>query len=1247
MKKIWYLFLIISFFSCKEENKQQSPQATSSIALEAPLVLTPGKDTIKLPVVVSSSEVENPKVIQIPIKDGGFYTKKKKDGTEIKIDLKKAITAALDTLTPQGIAHFTNFTTNDGLALDGITCSTLDKTGNLWFGTWGGGVSRYDGKTFTNYTKAQGFANNSVWSITEDKTGNLWFGTDGGGVSRYDGKAFTNYTTAQGLANNVVRCITEDKTGNLWFGTDGGGLSRYNGKTFTNYTTAQGLANNIISSVIEDKTGNLWFGTDGGGVSRYDGKTFTNYTTAQGLANNSLLSIKEDKIGNLWFGTNGGGVSRFDGKTFVNYTTTQGLANNSILSITEDKTGNLWFGTWGGGVSRLALSGVEGYDGKMFTNYTTAQGLANNSVYSITEDKIGNLWFGTDGGGVSRYNGKAFSNYTKAQGLANNSVFSITEDKTENLWFGTYGDGVSRYDGKTFTNYTTAQGLANNVIRSITEDKIGNLWFGTDGGGVSRLALSGVEGYDGKTFTNYTTAQGLANNSVYSIIEDKTGNLWFGTYGGGVSRYDGKTFTNYTTAQGLANNLVRSIIEDKTGNLWFGTDGGGVSRYDGKTFTNYTTTQGLANNSILSITQDKFGNLWLATGGGVSRYDGKTFTNYTTTQGLPDNVVTQVVIDKNGKNLVIATNYGIALAFSFTLKPAMNEVEGLHYKKQVPFQNNLNNEELTRYYDLALETFNSATGYPVKDVNAGQNCLLQDNKGIYWAGTGSDATALVRIDFDAIKRNLKPPTPILYRIKLNEENVCYYTLSSSRGTKKSQESSDDRSNKSASNELYIDSATLAQQEIITYGKSLNVIERDSLQKQFADVEFDGITQFYPIPQNLVLPYEHNNVTFEFNAVQLSRAHLLNFQYMLEGYDKTWSPVLKKREATFGNINAGTYTFKLKAQYTGPDGNNAWSEVLTYTFKVLPPWYRTWWMYTIYFLCLMSFVFGLVSANSKRLRAKAIELQLKVDKATHEIKEQKHLVEEKQKEILDSINYAQRIQYSLLASKKLLDENLKDHFLFFKPKDVVSGDFYWGSKLSNGNFILVNADSTGHGVPGAIMSMLNISCLNEAINADKLTQPADILNATRKKIIEHLLNDGSADGGKDGMDCSLISFDFKNKKLLYAAANNPVWIIRDKIVIALEADRMPIGKHDKDSIPFTQHEFDLQAGDMVYTLTDGFPDQFGGPKGKKFMYKQLENLLISISHESMEIQKQKLENVFENWKGDLEQVDDVCVIGVRV
>jgi serine phosphatase RsbU (regulator of sigma subunit) len=245
-------------------------------------------------------------------------------------------------------------------------------------------------------------------------------------------------------------------------------------------------------------------------------------------------------------------------------------------------------------------------------------------------------------------------------------------------------------------------------------------------------------------------------------------------------------------------------------------------------------------------------------------------------------------------------------------------------------------------------------------------------------------------------------------------------------------------------------------------------------------------------------------------------------------------------------------------------------------------------------------------------------------------------------------------------------NLTNYFLFFKPKDVVSGDFYWGIILSNGNFLLATADSTGHGVPGAIMSMLNISCLNEAINSDKKIEPANILNATRSKVISHLANDGSADGGKDGMDCSLLAFDFKNLKLQIAAANNPVWIVRAtesealKItgdtfktynskfsIFEIKPDKMPVGKHDKQDTPFTLHEINLQKGDMVYTLTDGFPDQFGGEKGKKYMIKNLRELIVSNAHLPMREQKQVLETTFNTWKGTNEQVDDVTLIGIRV
>ncbi|MES2835925.1 MAG: SpoIIE family protein phosphatase [Bacteroidota bacterium] len=286
-------------------------------------------------------------------------------------------------------------------------------------------------------------------------------------------------------------------------------------------------------------------------------------------------------------------------------------------------------------------------------------------------------------------------------------------------------------------------------------------------------------------------------------------------------------------------------------------------------------------------------------------------------------------------------------------------------------------------------------------------------------------------------------------------------------------------------------------------------------------------------------------------------------------------------------------------------------------------------------------------NERVLEGKIIERTEEVVRQKQDIEEKNHILGELYTQVTDSIRYAKRIQYSLLANNNMLRENLRDYFIFFKPKDVVSGDFYWASQLSNGNFALVTADSTGHGVPGAIMSILNISCLNEAIVSDKLLEPADILNATRSKIIKHLSNDGSEEGGKDGMDCSIVCFDFKNNKITYAAANNPVWIARNGELIALQADRMPIGKHDRDKTPFVQGEFEIQKGDVVYTLTDGFPDQFGGPQGKKFMSKQLQKYLLSISNEPMYEQYQKLDHCFEDWKGGLEQIDDVCLIGVQI
>lgn len=258
-----------------------------------------------------------------------------------------------------------------------------------------------------------------------------------------------------------------------------------------------------------------------------------------------------------------------------------------------------------------------------------------------------------------------------------------------------------------------------------------------------------------------------------------------------------------------------------------------------------------------------------------------------------------------------------------------------------------------------------------------------------------------------------------------------------------------------------------------------------------------------------------------------------------------------------------------------------------------------------------------------------------------IEKQKHLVEEKQKEIVDSITYAKRIQNTLLANKEMMDVNLPENFVLFKPKDIVSGDFYWITE-SNKYFYLAVCDSTGHGVPGAFMSLLNIGFLSEAINEKDISNPNEVFNYARKRLVNSI----SKDGQQDGFDGILLRFNSESQKYSYAAANNSPVIISNGILTELAADKMPVGKGERNET-FVMHEINAQKGDMLYLYTDGFADQFGGPKGKKFKYKQLNDLLLTNASKPLHEQKQILDEVFEKWRGNLEQIDDVCIIGIRI
>ena len=555
-------------------------------------------------------------------------------------------------------ANFSSFKSLQGLRQPLIRCMMQDADGNLWLGTYSGGISKYDGKYFTNYTITQGLSNDGVWSMIQDESGNIWMGTLGGGLVKFDGYSFTSYKTTEGLCDNNVYSICEDDKKKLWIGTKKG-LSCYNGKTFTNYYSSQGLPDEVIHSVIQDQKGKIWIGTNHGAAFIFN-DTIKTFAEKEGFTNSPVNTILGGNENTIWFGTDDG-LFKSDGSQYFAIGTKE-KAPARIMSLAKDRFSNLWIGTLGDGIYK--------FNGKEFTRYTTQEGLSNNKVTSLLCDKSGILWLGTNGGGICKYNGNLFTHFTTQQGLAYNEVKGITSDKTGNLWFATWGGGLSRFDGKSFQNYTVTQGLKSNSLLSILRDSKENLWLGGDNGACM---------FDGKNFTWYDTSQGFTNYQVWNIQEDKQHNIWFATFGDGVYKYDGSTFTHYSIKQGIANPVVMCLLQDHTGNFWFGTYGNGLYKYDGKKLTNYNHAGGLSSDEVMDMAEDSKGNLWIGTiGGGVNKYDGRNFYHYSTAQGLSNEIVMGILEDRKG-NQWFSTRNGLnrMMPFKHTITTEENKLRPL------------------------------------------------------------------------------------------------------------------------------------------------------------------------------------------------------------------------------------------------------------------------------------------------------------------------------------------------------------------------------------------------------------------------------------------------------------------------------------------------------------------------------------------------------------------------------------------
>ena len=417
-------------------------------------------------------------------------------------------------------------------------------------------------------------------------------------------------------------------------------------------------------------------------------------------------------------------------------------------------------------------------------------------------------------------------------------------------------------------------------------------------------------------------------------------------------------------------------------------------------------------------------------------------------------------------------------------------------------------------------------------------------------------------------------------------------------------------------------------------------KRDSVLFSGAFADDNHIVQIGQNKNNKVeLAYHLNDVYFRFSAPYFEDEHIPEFSYILEGHDDDWSVWSTKNEANFTNLHEGDYVFKVKAR-------NIYghiSELAEYEFTILPPWYRTAWAYTGYVLAFILILFIGVKISSARLKAKNQWLEGIVEERTREIKDKNIVLEHQQQEIQDSINYAKRIQVAILPLEAEMKKWLPNSFVLFQPKDVVSGDFYWFQEKDK-KLVIVCADCTGHGVPGAFMSMIGIDRLNNIINEQKITSPGLVLSELSRAIKKSLKQDGEKNSTRDGMDAAICTVDLDKQTMTYAGANRPLWIVKDGELEEIKANKVAVAGFTPDDQVFDEHEIPFKTGMKFYTTSDGYADQFGGPKGKKYMIKNMKEFILNHCQKPYGDQRQNLENELADWMGGHEQIDDICVIG---
>lgn len=1067
----------------------------------------------------------------------------------------------------------------------------------------------------TNYSPKLYDAGSENWAIIQDKRGVIYIGNSSG-VLQYDGTRWELYPVKN---MSIVRSLAIDDKGKIYVGAVGdfGYLKPLqNGKL--EYVS-------LVDSLPEKERAfaEVWKTHVIGDIVYY--QTFDKVFVYH---NNKIdIIYPQEKFhlsflvnNEIWIIDRGIGLKKIVNKEILMLQHGELFANDKIYGVIPLGNQKYFIATYNNNLQIFNLN-ANHQDSVLSKFITPAEEYFNNTgIYNCILLNQNSIAVGTLGGGVVVLDksGSVKNIFSKTNGLQDEAIYYMYLDNSNILWLG-LSNGFSKIEyNSPVTWFNDVSGIYGKIqCINLYNEK---LYVATSQGVFVQKKYDETQKINNKEdvekiVKRFEQLPQIPSQSWYLLKTSKIG----GTEKLFIASTNGVFELEKDRIKKISNLYSYTIyVSDKFPNtLYVGTSNGiAVLKYENQEWTELGFYEGLQG-AIRSLIEDKNGDLWAGIPfEGVRKINlhpekaiyesswGQKYSvvNYDSTSGLTD--FRYDVVFKSDSDIYVGTYVGL-------LK--WND-EKQKFEKELKFGKQIS--------DGSRQVYFFTKGY--------------DNT--YWFFNANDK--LKETGVVTFKNN----QPVWYDVpfkRFNASQIDYIYITPDRRVWLGGPdglivyNSKSRKNYNQSYHNIISKITIGKDSVLFAGNFVS--------------ENNYIVNEQPENSIYKLDYKYNSLVFEFSALYFESEKNNRYKWFLDGYDNEWTNWTNETKVSYTNLPEGKYTFRLVSKNI----YDIESKESQYTFIILPPWYRTIYAYFAYVILLVLFIYGVIQLSIYRLKRSKEQLELVVKERTAEIVKQKEqieiqkeLVEEKNKDITDSINYASRIQQAILPIIDEIKKVLPQSFVFYRPRDIVSGDFYWFVRKGKEVYIAA-ADCTGHGVPGAFMSMIGHTLLNEILNEKNITNTGEILTELHKQIRISLKQDQQE--SRDGMDIALCKINVETLLLEYSGAMRPLYLIIDGELKEIKADKFPIGglQENEEMRIFKSNEIQLKKGDLFYIFSDGYADQFGGKEGKKFMVKRLKELLLSVSMFDMETQYNEIVKAFLDWLGNGEQVDDILFIGVRV